>query len=116
MPFAQNQAEKLPLQTFSLKKSNDSNTGQSADSREATTSVALSHPAPYSQPMKAKFKEPDTLPQCEPISDAEFNDGLLKAANNVSKNPPQNKGTRPEAPINPSKRVRISTKRYISQY
>ena len=92
------------------------NTDPTAVSREATTPVTPSrlHSQPTAQPTAAKFSEPDTLPQCDPMSDEDFNKGLLKAAKNVSTIPQQKEGTRPEATR--SNRVRFATKRFIEQY
>ena len=130
LPFNHQLDNHLPLQTFpdelvrnTVVTANDlNNTGPTAVSREATTSSSSSHTS-KGQPAKGADKsrtdrvtEPDTLPQSQPMSDDDFNRGLLKAARNVLTIPQQNEGTRPEAINHPTKRVRISTKRYISEY
>ena len=91
---------------------NHINSGPTAGSWEATSSVLVN------QDKSGHSKDnmmTDTLPQSDPMSDADFNDGLIKSVQNVS-TIPQKGGIRPEAQNNPSKRVRIATKRYISQY
>ena len=110
IPF--NQAQAQP---------NNFNTGSSADSREATTTAQSSHDRDHQADTKDKsapviLEEPDCLPQSKPMSDQDFNDGLLRAANNVRNIPHQNRGNRPEPAQKITKRVRISPKRYIAEY
>ena len=124
VPFNHQLDINLPLQTFSnelvrntpANANNNDNTGPTAVSREATTPVTPSqhHSQPTSQPTTAAKSYPDTLPQCKPMSDADFDKGLLKAAKNLGIDPQQKEGTGLEATR--SKRVKFQAKRYIHEY
>ena len=124
--------KQLPLQQFTnelnldaMDNTSHSNTGPTAVSREASTPGK-----PADRSYQIQVQEPDTLPQSEPMSDQDFDDGLTKAVRSVRTNTQQNKGTGPgralpcprdlSPPVSPTntrnKRVRISTKRYIAEY
>ena len=114
-------------QLQSKDEANTINTGPSADSREATSSVTPSQPSTAKQPVATdksghvQHIAPDTLPQSRPMTDKDFNALLTHAVQNVRNIPQQYKGTPPEAarnvPTNTQpKRVKFKTKRFIQEY
>ena len=98
------------------------NTGPTAVSREATTSLVPSqqHTEQHQQPAKDKsaaspVPAPDTVIR---MSDEDFDKGLTQAVQSVQ-NIHQNKDKRPEAAEDDNtrkKRVKFPTKRFIQQY
>ena len=120
VPFLSHQPLTLPNQTFAneLVRHNDDYhlTGPSADKAGRPSPLPLSN----SQGARAKstpvqLQQPDTLPQCKPMSDADFDAGLLDAAQRVRTISHQNKGPIDDT-ITRSKRVKFNTKRFIEQY
>ena len=86
---------------------NQSNTGPTAVSREASSPLQNSQQQSYKA--TALVHRPDPFDQTVQMSDADFDAGLMHAAQNVHQNK-DNQDT------NRSKRVRINTKRYIAEY
>ena len=128
-----------------LTQPNISNTGPTAVSREATTSLESNQRQTGQQSQPAGVKSPAIqvsapVTQTVHMSDSDFDDGLTTAVRNVlsqgqptvqdANNSHQNKGKRPEAgqgraplcpkglspPIRPTKRVKFPTKRFIQEY
>ena len=125
----------LTFQSQPMNAAKPLHSGPTAVSREATTPVTPSQQGNHSQPTtSAKYREQDTLPQSEPMSSKDFDEGLSQSVQRVLNNPHQNEGKRLEAgpgralpcprdlspPVSPkttrSKRVKFSTKRYIKSY